>query len=58
MNSARFKVAEHLLEVRLPDTLITTDIIPSFSPFVCEEEGKDIFSGKPSKQRVVFAISY
>ena len=26
--------------------------------FVCEEEGKDIFSGKPSKQRVVFAISY
>ena len=26
--------------------------------FVCEEEGKDIFSGKPSHRRVVFAISY
>ena len=25
---------------------------------VCEEEGKDIFSGKPSSRRVVFAISY
>ena len=25
---------------------------------VCEEEGKDIFSGKPSKGRVVFAIAY
>ena len=44
MNSARFKVAEHLLEVRLPDTLITTDIIPSFSPFVCEEEGDVLFT--------------
>ena len=25
---------------------------------VCEEEGRDIFSGKPSKGRVVFAIAY
>ncbi len=25
---------------------------------VCEEEGSDIFSGKPSHRRVVFAISY
>ena len=25
---------------------------------VCEEEGKCIYTGKPSKQRVVFAISY
>ncbi len=25
---------------------------------VCEEEGRDIFSGKPSHRRVVFAISY
>ncbi len=25
---------------------------------VCEEEGKDIFSGKPSQRRVVFAIAY
>ncbi len=25
---------------------------------VCEEEGTDIFSGKPSKARVVYAISY
>ena len=25
---------------------------------VCEEEGKDIFSGKPSHRRVVFAIAY
>ena len=26
--------------------------------FVCEEEGKDIYSGKPSHRRVIFAISY
>lgn len=25
---------------------------------ICEEDGVDIYSGKPSKQRVVFAISY
>ena len=38
-------------------TKATIRCIPVDS-FVCEEEGKDIFSGKPSKQRVVFAISY
>ena len=26
--------------------------------YVCEEEGRDIYSGKPSHRRVVFAISY
>ena len=38
-------------------TKATIRCIPVDS-FVCEEEGKDIFSGKPSKRRVVFAISY
>jgi len=38
-------------------TKATIRCIPVDS-FVCKEEGKDIFSGKPSKQRVVFAISY
>ena len=38
-------------------TKATIRCIPVDS-FVCEEEGKDIFSGKPSGQRVVFAISY
>ena len=38
-------------------TKATIRCIPVDS-FVCEEEGKDIFSGKPSHRRVVFAISY
>jgi len=38
-------------------TKATIRCIPIDS-YVCEEEGKDIFSGKPSKQRVVFAIAY
>jgi len=39
------------------ETKATIRCIPS-DTYVCEEEGKDIYSGKPSKQRVVFAISY
>ncbi len=39
------------------ETKATIRCIPVDS-FVCEEEGVDIYSGKPSKQRVVFAISY
>jgi len=39
------------------ETKATIRCIPEDS-FVCEEEGVDIYSGKPSKQRVVFAISY
>ena len=39
MTTARYKVAGHRLEVRFPDTLTPQDIIPSFSPFVSEEEG-------------------
>ncbi len=39
------------------ETKATIRCIPVDS-FVCEEEGKDIYSGKPSHQRVVFAISY
>lgn len=39
------------------ETKATIRCIPVDS-FVCEEEGKDIYSGKPSKGRVVFAISY
>ena len=38
-------------------TKATIRCIPIDS-YVCEEEGVDIYSGKPSKQRVVFAISY
>ena len=38
-------------------TKATIRCIPVDS-FVCEEEGKDIFSGKPSKRRVIFAIAY
>ena len=38
-------------------TKATIRCIPVDS-YVCKEEGKDIFSGKPSDQRVVFAISY
>jgi len=38
-------------------TKATIRCIPIDS-YVCEEEGKDIFSGKPSQRRVVFAISY
>ena len=38
-------------------TKATIRCIPMDS-YVCEEEGRDIFSGKPSHRRVVFAISY
>jgi prolyl-tRNA synthetase len=38
-------------------TKATIRCIPVDS-YVCPEEGKDIFSGKPSHQRVVFAIAY
>ena len=39
------------------ETKATIRCIPVDS-FVCEEEGKDIYSGKPSHRRVIFAISY
>ena len=39
------------------ETKATIRCIPIDS-FVCEEEGTDIYSGKPSHGRVVFAISY
>lgn len=39
------------------ETKATIRCIPVDS-FVCEEEGVDIYSGKPSKGRVVFAIAY
>ena len=45
-------------EQKLKDeTKATIRCIPVDS-FVCEEEGKDIYSGKPSHRRVIFAISY
>ena len=49
MNATRYKVAEHLLEVRFPASLSSTDIIPSFSPFVCEEEGDVLFDMEVSE---------
>lgn len=39
------------------ETKATIRCIPIDS-YVIEEDGKDIYSGKPSKQRVIFAISY
>lgn len=39
------------------ETKATIRCIPMDS-FVCEEEGKDIYSGQPSHRRVVFAIAY
>lgn len=39
------------------ETKATIRCIPVDS-YVCEEEGKDIYSGRPSSRRVVFAISY
>ena len=39
------------------ETKATIRCIPMDS-YVCEEDGLDIYSGKPSKQRVVFGISY
>ncbi len=39
------------------ETKATIRCIPADS-FVCKEEGKDIYSGKPSHERVVFAIAY
>ncbi|MBQ7269466.1 MAG: proline--tRNA ligase [Bacteroidales bacterium] len=39
------------------ETKATIRCIPVDS-YVCEEEGRDIYSGKPSHRRVVFAISY
>ncbi|MBR6128199.1 MAG: hypothetical protein IKQ07_01055 [Bacteroidaceae bacterium] len=44
MNTQRYKVALHRLQVNLPDALQPTDILPSFSPFVCEEEGDLLFT--------------
>lgn len=39
------------------ETKATIRCIPEDS-YVCEEEGKDIYSGKPSSRRVVFGIAY
>ncbi len=39
------------------ETKATIRCIPIDS-YVCEEEGTDIYSGKPSKGRVIFAIAY
>ena len=39
------------------ETKATIRCIPSDS-FVCEEEGRCVYSGKPSKRRVIFARAY
>ena len=49
MSVARYKVAEHRIEVRFPASLSSKDIIPSFSPFVCEEEGDVLFDMEVSE---------
>lgn len=43
MTAYHYKVALHHLQVNLPDALPATAIIPSFSPFVSEEEGDLLF---------------
>lgn len=44
MTSHRYMVAMHRLQVNLPDGLSANAIIPSFTPFVCEEEGDVLFT--------------
>ena len=57
-------IHELIDEIALPEDItdITSEIsvpdIPDITIGDNAPEGKDIFSGKPSKQRVVFAISY
>ena len=36
-------VGLHRLQVNLPEELNADKLIPSFSPFVCEEEGNMLF---------------
>ena len=44
MNTYRYKVALHCLQISLPASLQASDVIPSFSPFVCDEEGDVLLS--------------
>ena len=44
MSVHSYKVAQHRLQVNLPETLKADNIIPSFSPFICEEEGIVLFN--------------
>lgn len=45
MTKNRYNVAGHLLDIRLADAaLVDADILPSFKPFVSEEEGKLLLS--------------
>ena len=44
MKASTFKVALHRLQILLPDGLEPSAVIPSFSPFVCEEEGEVLFT--------------
>lgn len=44
MNTYRYKVALHSLQISLPASLQASDVIPSFSPFVCDEEGDVLLS--------------
>lgn len=45
-------------EQRIKDeTKATIRCVPVDS-YVCEEEGRDVYSGKPSRRRVVFGIAY
>ena len=51
LDMSRGKPEARQLDLSLP-------MLEPMDSFVCEEEGVDIYSGKPSRQRVVFAISY
>lgn len=44
MNTYTYKVALHRVQICLPDGMDPSTVIPSFSPFVCEEEGNVLFS--------------
>ena len=43
MSLSTYRGARHRFQVSLPDTLKPENIIPSFSPFTCEEEGDVLF---------------
>ena len=43
MSLYTYRVARHRFQVSLPEALKAENIIPSFSPFTCEEEGDVLF---------------
>ena len=44
MSTHHFQIALHRISISLPETFAAKDIIPSFAPFVCKEEGEPLFA--------------